>query len=103
MWKEKSSMKIASSFHKRKILFFTILFIVFIAFTLDILDLREELHLLSCVYGSLDNNVATGITSRFTFETEPVFIPCSVHRTSSVKISFLHLLPYSFRAPPTWS
>jgi hypothetical protein len=34
---------------------------------------------------------------------EPVLFSCSVHRKSSVKISFLHLLPYGFRAPPSWS
>jgi hypothetical protein len=92
-----------SSFKKRKAIVFVILFIAFSAFTMDILDLREELHLLSCTYSSLDNNVTTGITSRFTFEAEPAIILCSVHRKSSVKISFLHLLPYGFRAPPSWS
>jgi hypothetical protein len=96
-------MMASSSLHKRKAVFFVILFIAFSAFTMDILDLREELHLLSCMYRSLDNNVTTGITSCFTFETEPVLTLCFVHRKSSVKISFLHLLPCGFRAPPSWS
>jgi hypothetical protein len=96
-------MMAPSSLKKRKAVFFVILFIAFSAFTMDILDLREDLHLLSCIYSSLDNNVTTGITSRFTFEAEPVLILCSAHRKSSVKISFLHLLPYGFRAPPFWS
>jgi hypothetical protein len=67
------------------------------------LDLREELHLLAGPYNSLDNNVTTGITSNAIFETEPVLLFCSVHRKSSVTISFLYLLPYGFRAPPSWS
>ena len=94
-------MTASSSLHKRKALFFVVLFIAFSAFTADILDLREELHMLACPYSSLDNNVTSGITSNATFETEPVLFSCSVHRKSSVKISFLHLLPYGFRAPPS--
>ena len=89
-----------SLLHKKKVLFFVVLFIAFSAFTLDILDLREELHLISCAYTSLDNNVTTGIASDFTVMTEPVLILRSIHQKSSVKISFLHLLPYGFRAPP---
>ena len=88
---------------KRKTLFFIIFVIALTAFTADVLDLREELHMLSCPYGSLDNNVTTGLTSRFLFTPEPIFILCSVQRNVSTKISFLHLLPYSFRAPPPWS
>jgi hypothetical protein len=96
-------MTISSSLHKRKALFFGILFIAFFAFTADILDLREELRIVSCLYSYLDNNVTTGITSHSTFETEPTIFLLSVHGKSSVKISFLHLLPYGFRAPPSWS
>jgi hypothetical protein len=96
-------MTASSSLHKRKALFFVILFIAFSAFTADILDLREELGFLSCPYSFLDNNVTTGITSNFPFKTKPVVFSCFVHQKSSVKISFLHLLPCGFRAPPSWS
>jgi hypothetical protein len=96
-------MTASSSLHKRATLFCVILFIAFSAFTADILDLREELGFLSCPYIVLDNNVTTGSTSNTTFKTEPVLFSCSVYQKSSVKISFLHLLPYGFRAPPSWS
>jgi hypothetical protein len=96
-------MTACSSLHKRKALFFVILFIAFSAFTADILDLREELGFLPCPYSFLDNNVTTGITSNFSFEMEPVLFSCSAYQKSSVKISFLHLLPFGFRAPPSWS
>jgi hypothetical protein len=96
-------MTASSSLHKRKALFFVILFIAFSGFTADILDLREDLGFFSCPYIFLDNNITTGYTSNATFEMEPVLFSCFVHRKSSVKISFLHLLPYGFRAPPSWS
>jgi hypothetical protein len=96
-------MNAFASLHKRKTLFLFILFIAFSAFTADVLDLREELHILSCPYSSLDNNVTTGIISNVNFVLEPVALFCSVHGKLSVEISFLHLLPYSFRAPPFWS
>jgi hypothetical protein len=96
-------MTASASLHKRKTLLLVILFIAFSAFTADILDLREELCMLSCPYSSLDNNVTSGIINNFTFETEPIPILCSVDWKSSVEISFLHLLPYGFRAPPTRS
>ncbi len=92
-----------SSLHKRKACFIAILLVVCFVFTADILDLREELRFLPCPYSSLDNNVTTGITTSVVFETDPVPILRSVDQTSSVTISFLHLLPYGFRAPPVWS
>jgi hypothetical protein len=96
-------MTASASLHKRKTLLLVILFIAFFAFTADILDLREELHILSCPYSSLDNNVSTGLTSNNTFMPEQILILCSVQRNALVKISFLHLLPYGYRAPPSWS
>lgn len=96
-------MTTSSSLHKRKAIFFIILFIAFSAFTADILDLREELGFLSCPYSFLDNNVTTGVTSNFSFKMEQRFILRSAYQKSSVKISFLHLLPFGFRAPPSWS
>ena len=96
-------MTASASLHKRKTLFFVILFVAFSAFTADVIDLREELHILSCPYSSLDNNVTTGIISNVDFVLEPVVLFCSIHRKLSVEISFLHLLPYGYRAPPSWS
>jgi hypothetical protein len=95
-------MKILSSIHKRKACFIAILFIVGSIFTADILDLREELRFLTCPYSSLDSNVTTGIITSVAFETEPLLILHSVDQMSSVSISFLHLLPFGFRAPPVW-
>jgi hypothetical protein len=89
--------------HKNKALFFIGFVIVFATFTPDILDLREELHILSCPYNSLDNNVSTGLTSTFVIEPEGVPIVCTIQQNTSVEISFLHLLPHGFRAPPSWS
>jgi hypothetical protein len=91
------------SIKKRKAYFLATLFIVCFAFAADILDLREELRFLPCPYSSLDNNVTTGITPTTAFETEPLIVLRSVDLISSVKISFLFLLPYGFRAPPVWS
>jgi hypothetical protein len=93
-------MTASASLHKRKTLLLVILFLAFSTFTADILDLREELHILSCPYSSMDNNVTTGITSNVDSVLDPVVLFYSVHRNLSVEISFLHLLPYGFRAPP---
>jgi hypothetical protein len=96
-------MTASTSLHKRKTLLLVILFIAFSAFTADILDLREELYLLSCPYGSLDNNVSTALTSNHSFELQQILIVPSVQRKAALKISFLHLLPCGYRAPPSWS
>ncbi len=91
---------LSPSMKKRKAYFVAILLIVCSIFTADILDLREELRFLPCPYSSLDNNVTTGIATVTAFETGPILVLRSIDHTSSVKISFLHLLPYGFRAPP---
>jgi len=93
------------SLHKRKAFFFALLFLVASVFTADVIDLREELRILSYPYSYLDNNVTTGIVSDTPLDTAPFFFLRAVDRTSSVDISFLHLLPYGFRAPPltVWS
>ncbi len=96
-------MTASASLHKRKTLLLVVLFLGFSAFTADILDLREELHILSCPYSSLDNNVSTGLTNNHPFVPEQIPTLCSVHLKGSAKISFLHLLPYGYRAPPSWS
>jgi hypothetical protein len=96
-------MTASASLHKRKTLFLVILCIAFSAFTADILDLREELQIFSCPNSSLDNNISAALTSNHPFEPEQTLTLCSVHRKETGKISFLHLLPYGYRAPPSWS
>jgi hypothetical protein len=93
----------SSSLHNRKALFCIVFLVVFSSFTADILDLREDIGILSCPYSSLDNNITTGVASDITLEMDPVFLPCFDHQKSSVTISFLHLLPCGYRAPPPWS
>jgi hypothetical protein len=93
---------LSSSRNKRKAYVIAILLIVCSVFTADILDLREELRILSCPYSSLDNNITTGIVTSTDFEAKPLLVLRAIDRMSSVKISFLHLLPYGFRAPPAW-
>jgi hypothetical protein len=88
------------SLHKRKLFCFAILFITFSVFTADIFDLREELQILSCPYNSLDNNITTGLTDRFVFDTSPILTFLPVHGKSSAAISSSHLPPCGFRAPP---
>lgn len=96
-------MTVFSSLYRRKALYWVVLFIVFFAFTADILDLREELQILSCSDNCLDNNVDTGIISNADFKIEPALFSCSVFWKSSVKIFILHLFPLGLRAPPSWS
>ena len=91
---------LSPSIKKRKAYFVAILLIVCSIFTADILDLREELRFLPCPYSALDNNVTAGIATITAFETGPILVLRSIGQTSSVRISFLHLLPYGFRAPP---
>jgi hypothetical protein len=88
---------------KRKPLFLGVLFVAFFTFTADIVDLREELHILSCPYSCLDSNITTGLISTAAFNPEPIYIMVSGKKEASVKISFLHLLPCGFRAPPAKS
>jgi hypothetical protein len=96
-------MTASVSLHKKKTLLLVILVIVFSAFTADILDLREELCILSCPYDSLNNDISTGLTSNRTFEPEQIPAASPVQQEATVIISFLHLLPYVYRAPPSWS
>ena len=92
-------MKASYLLHKRKILF-VVLLIAFSALTVDIMDLREELQFRAVPYSGIDNDITTAIISNASFKMEPVLFWCFVHQKSSVEISFIHLLPYGFRAPP---
>ena len=80
-----------------------ILLFTMAAFTADIVDLREEIHLLSCPYSCLDNNITTGIQGGFSFEPELIQKIGSLHQGAPFAISFLHLFSCQYRAPPLWS
>jgi len=96
---------VSSSLHTRKVFFLTVLLIVFSVFTAEVVDLREELRIISCLNSYLDNDVTAGLVSSPASDTVPVITLRAIHQKSSVEISFLHLLPYAFRAPPltVWS
>lgn len=96
-------MMTSDQFRKRNLLFLAALFLAFSAFTADVVDLREELLILSSPYSNLDDNVTTGVASDFVSAPEPLLTLLSVHRKASVRISFMHLLPCGFRAPPSRS
>lgn len=96
-------MTTSNLFQKRKCLFLGVLLLAFFTFTVDIIDLREELHILPCPYSCLDSNVTTGLPSTAAFNPEPILITVSGKKKASVKISFIHLLPCGFRAPPAKS
>jgi hypothetical protein len=93
-------MAASNLFQKRKSLFLGILFLAFFTFAVDILDLREELNILPCPNSVLDSNVTAGLVSTAAFNPEPILITVSNKKKASVKISFIHLLPCGFRAPP---
>jgi len=94
-------MAASLSIHKRKTPLLVILFIAFSAFTADILDLREELCILSYSCSSLESNISDGIVSHSSALPEPTLTVHIAQKKTSVKISFLHLMSYGFRAPPS--
>jgi hypothetical protein len=96
-------MTAARILQKRRILFFIILFAAGMAFTADILDLRDELCFISCPYSSLDSNITTGVACTFAIAPAPILTACPVQGEASVEVSFIHLLPCGFRAPPSLS
>jgi hypothetical protein len=93
-------MKAAWMLHKRRMLFLVILFAAGAAFTADILDLRDELRFVTCPYSSLDSNITAGVACLFAITPAPVITSSPVQGKTSVEVSFIHLLPYGFRAPP---
>jgi hypothetical protein len=96
-------MTIRGSIHRKQAWFFLILFFTLTVFTIDVVDLREDIHILSCPHGSLDNNITTGIQSSFSFLPELIQKYCSLNQKPSVVISLFHLFPYGYRAPPIYS
>jgi hypothetical protein len=96
-------MIISCALNKRKSLFLLLVIATFVCFALDIIDVRDEVHLIACPYSSLDNNVTTGIQSSFSCEPEPMLVFFSFAKKASVVISFLSSSPFHFRAPPAWS
>jgi hypothetical protein len=97
-------MVISCLLNKRKSLFSLLFFVTFISFAWDIIDVRDEVHLIACPYSSsLDNNVTTGIQSSFSCEPEPMLTFFPYAKKASVAISFLSSSPFHFRAPPALS
>jgi hypothetical protein len=88
---------------KKKILFCVILFVALCVFTTDMLDLREELQILSCPFGCPDNDFTPGIYGAASVKYSQIPDLFSGFKVESLKISFIHLLPYNFRAPPIHS
>jgi hypothetical protein len=88
---------------KRNSLFLIILFVAVSIFTADIIDLREELRFLSYPYSNLDSGITDGVACPFAVAPVPRISRSPVEGKTSVKISFIHLLPYGFRAPPSLS
>ena len=88
------------SHNGRKFLFFLAIFVAFFTFTADIVDLREELLVLSCSANCLDNNITTGMVSAIVFKDLPMVASVILQQRESLKISFLHLLSFGLRAPP---
>ncbi len=93
-------MALSGSLYENRTFFLLVLAATFVAFTGDILDVRDEIHLLSCPYDNLDNNVTTGIQSSFAFEQKPVLAYFSLAKGASVPISFPIALAFHRRAPP---
>lgn len=91
------------SFLQRKTLFGVLFLIAFSVFAADVVDLREELRILSSPCNCLDSSIETGVASSFSIEPEPLPPEFGIMKKASVEISFLSLLPYSFRAPPSRS
>lgn len=89
--------------HKRRALFLVILFFAFSAFTADILDLREECYTLSGPYETLDSDISAAATGDHRFDQREAPSVRFVRQHGTENLSFFHLLPYSFRAPPAFS
>jgi hypothetical protein len=95
-----TSLLMKFSLLQRKTLFGLVFLIAFSVFVADVIDLREELRLLSSPFNCLDNTIEAGVVSSFSIEPEPFRPGFAITNKASVEISFLHLLPYAFRAPP---
>lgn len=96
-------MTTASSLHKRKTLCLIVVLIAFSAFTIDILDLREELFFTVFPGSGLDNNVTACILNNTIFGEEPIPFTYFLPSQSAFKVSLPNLLPYGLRAPPSRS
>jgi hypothetical protein len=90
-------------FHRRKACLLLVLFVSFVVFTANILDLRDELQLLPCSNGILTSNITTGIRSGFSFDQALSQTFCGLAQESPVLISSIRTFPTENRAPPTQS
>ena len=96
-------MKAFGSLHKGNTLFLLIVLGTLVAFAGDILDVRDEVHLLTCPNNSLDNNITTGLQSHFSFNFKPILAFFSLPGEPLVVISPFNPWSFNFRAPPAWS
>jgi hypothetical protein len=86
---------------QRRTLHKILFLIVLSAFMADVVDLREELRILPCLYSALDSNITAGVVAgNLSSEPKHLLSLFIITEKASAEISFLHLLPYSFRAPP---
>jgi len=99
----KSFMAASVLSQKRKALFLTIFFVALFSFTINIIDLSDELHINSyyaCPAESSDSNIINCILNETSFKPEPLLRTGFLSPVKSIPISFFHLLPCGFRAPP---
>jgi hypothetical protein len=89
--------------NKKEVFFLLILFITFSAFTVDVLDLRDEIQLGPSHNDNTGVNISTAIPvyPSLAFEAKNEYV--CFHQVSSVTVSFIHLLSFSLRAPPVFS
>ena len=87
--------------HKRKLIHLFFLVLVGIVFTANVLDLRDELRLISCQHSNWVQNITTGIQSCFSFDPAPILNFCTLIQDASFVITFLYISPVQNRAPPS--
>jgi hypothetical protein len=101
-------------FKKRNRFFLYFLFLTIFTFTADVLDLRDEVEVLSsftftgsiftCQYKYLDSNITAGLIQNFYVKKpNPILIKVFHTQGTSTTISCINSLSYSFRAPPAKS
>ena len=92
-------MVMSGPLYKRR-LFLLICLVTFAAFAADIVDLREEIGLVSGPDDCPDNNITSGSLTNSIFELGLSLKAFAVPLDSSTLTTFFHALPYNFRAPP---
>ena len=89
------------SYRNKGCVFFVILLISSVAFAAEVLDVRDDLHILNCPpHPGLDQSISTGIIRSLTTTLELSHIFRNVQWSLAFKYSSIHLLPHGVRAPP---